>query len=60
MVAAQEFTKFGVVARNKMSQKESRELFTAFSEIATTQQMDPQRFHRGMNAIMQINGLPPQ
>jgi len=35
-------------------------LFTAFSEIATTQQMDQQRFHRGMNAIMQIDGLPLQ
>lgn len=54
MVAAEQYTKFATVASRSMSKSQTREIFTAFSEIATTQQMDAQRFHRGMNALMQI------
>lgn len=60
MAAAQEYTKFSIVAKNKMAAGEARELFEAFSELATVQQMDTTRFHRGMNSLMQINGLPLQ
>lgn len=54
MVAAQEYTKFSIVAKNKMSDPEAKRLFVAYSELATVQQMDPTRFHRGMNALVQM------
>lgn len=54
MVAAKEFTKFSIVSKNKMSTDETRALFRAYSEVATVQQMDIQRFERGLNALNQM------
>ena len=58
--AAANFTKFAIVARNKMSPQQTRELFSGFSEYATVLQVDQYRFSRGMMAIQQIDGLPLQ
>lgn len=58
--AATQYTKFAIVARNKMTQGETRELFTGISEYATVMQIDQYRFQRSMMAIQQIKGLPLQ
>lgn len=52
--AAQSFTKFAIVARNKMSKEQTRELFTGLSEYATVMQIDQYRFQRSMMAIQQM------
>lgn len=52
--AAANFTKFAIVARNKMSQQQTRELFSGFSEYATVLQVDQYRFSRGMLALQQM------
>lgn len=52
--AAQNFTKFAIVSRNKMSKTQTRELFSGFSEYATVLQVDQNRFSRGMMAIQQM------
>jgi hypothetical protein len=52
--AAQNYTKFAIVARNKMTQGQTRELFTGFSEYATVLQVDQHRFGRGINALQQM------
>lgn len=52
--AAKGFTKFSIVARNKMSKEQSREFFSGFSEYATVLQVDQHRFQRGIMAVQQM------
>jgi hypothetical protein len=52
--AAEQFTKFSIVARNKMNQTEREDFFSGFSEYATVLQVDQHRFGRSMMAIQQI------
>jgi hypothetical protein len=52
--AAENFTKFSIVARNKMSQTQRQDFFSGFSEYATVLQVDQHRFARGMMAIQQM------
>lgn len=60
MEAAQNYTKFAIVARNKLTTQDTRALFSGFSEYATVLQVDQYRFSRGMMALQQIDGLPLQ
>jgi hypothetical protein len=52
--SAENFTKFAIVSRNKMSQAQTREFFSGFSEYATVLQVDQHRFARGMMAVQQM------
>lgn len=52
--AATQYTKFSIVARNKLSEEDRKGLFTGFSEYATVLQVDQYRFSRGMMAIQQM------
>lgn len=54
MEAAQNYTKFAIVARNKLSTTDTRALFSGFSEYATVLQVDQHRFGRGMMALQQM------
>lgn len=52
--AMRNFSKFSIVARNKMSKEDIRALFSGFSEFATVMQVDQFRFGRGMMALQQM------
>lgn len=52
--AAEQFTKFSIVSRNKMTQGQREEFFTGLSEYATVMQVDQHRFQRSMMAIQQM------
>ena len=52
--AASQYTKFSIVARNKLSEEDRKGLFTGFSEYATVLQVDQYRFSRGMMALQQM------
>jgi phage tail tape-measure protein len=52
--ATEGFTKFSIVARNKMTESQRMEFFSGFSEYATVMQIDQHRFQRSMMAIQQM------
>lgn len=52
--AATQYTKFSIVARNKLSEEDRKRLFTGLSEYATVLQIDQYRFQRSMMAISQM------
>lgn len=54
MEAAQNYTKFAIVSRNKLTTQDTRALFSGFSEYATVLQVDQHRFSRGMMALQQM------
>lgn len=52
--AAQQYTKFNIVARNKLSTAQRKEMFESMSEYATVMQVDPEQYKRAFNAVNQI------
>ena len=54
MDAAEQYNKFNIVSRNKMTPEERKELFVGLSEYATVLQVTPERFQRSMMAINQM------
>lgn len=52
--AAEQFTKFSIVARTKMTTAQREDFFSGFSEYATVLQVDQHRFGRSMMAIQQM------
>jgi uncharacterized coiled-coil protein SlyX len=61
--AAKNFSKFQIVARNSMSQQQSKELFLGISEYARVTGATSQQQGRAFYALQQINlhhGLPTQ
>lgn len=57
---AENYTKFSIVARNKLTQDEIKTLFQSVTEYATVMQTDQQQFDRSMKALNQIDGLALQ
>jgi phage tail tape-measure protein len=52
--AAEGFTKFSIVSRNKMTESQRKEFFSGFSEYATVMQIDQYRFQRSLMAVQQM------
>lgn len=52
--AATQYTKFAIVARNKISPEQTKEIFTGLSEYATVLQVDQYRFQRAMLSLNQM------
>jgi hypothetical protein len=60
MDAAEQYNKFSIVSKDKLTSSQRKDLFEGFSEYATVLQTTPERYQRGMMALQQINGLPLQ
>ena len=52
--AASQYTKFNIVARNKLSSEQRKEMFEGMSEYATVLQVDPEQYKRAFTAINQM------
>lgn len=52
--AASQYTKFNIVARNKLSVDQRKEMFESMSEYATVLQVDPEQYKRAFNSINQM------
>jgi len=52
--AASQYTKFSIVARNKLDINKRKELFESMSEYATVLQVDPEQYKRAFNSINQM------
>jgi tape measure domain-containing protein len=54
MDAAEQYNKFSIVSKDKLTSSQRKDLFEGFSEYATVLQTTPERYQRGMMALQQM------